>query len=36
LLNAECVLAGLTALPENPLKRYMLVSEDAASGRRSP
>jgi rhamnogalacturonan acetylesterase len=33
VLNAECVLAGLRALPENPLKRYMLASENAARER---
>jgi lysophospholipase L1-like esterase len=30
VLNAECVLAGLRALPENPLKLYMLAPENAA------
>jgi lysophospholipase L1-like esterase len=33
VLNAECVLAGLRALPDNPLKRYMLASESAAPER---
>jgi len=35
VLNAECVLAGLSALPENPLKPYMLASENAALDRPS-
>jgi lysophospholipase L1-like esterase len=30
VLNAECVIAGLRALPENPLKPYMLPPENAA------
>ena len=33
VLNAECVLTGLKALPENPLKPYMLAPENAASDR---
>jgi rhamnogalacturonan endolyase len=33
ILNAECVLAGLRALPENPLKPYMLPPENAVPDR---
>jgi hypothetical protein len=33
VLNAECVLAGLRALPENPLNPYMVTPETAAPDR---
>jgi lysophospholipase L1-like esterase len=33
VLNAECVLAGLRDLPENPLKPYMLATENPAPDR---
>jgi hypothetical protein len=33
VLNAECVLAGLRALTENPLTPYLLASENPARDR---